>query len=249
MIRAIIVDDEPKNRKVLRALLTQFCPDVVVEDEAASADEAAALIEKKKPDVLFLDIEMPYGNGFDLLDRLMPVDFEIIFITAFDEYTLKAFKYSALDYLLKPVNIEELQAAVEKASKKIHLKNINQQLANLLQNIRHSESSSSRLAVPSQDGFFFIAMQDIIRIEAKGNYTHIYSRDGQKHVSSRTIKQYEEMLPRRQFFRIHNSHIINLTFIKKYHKGRGGHVEMSDGAHLEVATRRKDDFLALFEIN
>lgn len=249
MIRAIIVDDEPKNRKVLRSLLTQFCPQVVVEHEAGSADEAAVIIQQQKPDILFLDIEMPYGNGFDLLDRLMPVDFEIIFITAFDEYTLKAFKYSALDYLLKPVNIEELQAAVEKASKKIHLKNINQQLSNLLQNIRHAESGISKLAVPSQDGFFFLALADIIRIEAKGNYTNIFSADGQKHVSSRTIKQYEEMMPRRQFFRIHNSHIINLSFIKKYHKGRGGLVEMSDGAMLEVATRRKDDFLALFDVS
>lgn len=249
MIRAIIVDDEPKNRKVLRSLLTQFCPGVVVENEAASADEATGMILQQKPDILFLDIEMPYGNGFDLLDRLMPVDFEIIFITAFDEYTLKAFKYSALDYLLKPVNIEELQAAVEKASKKIHLKTINQQLSNLLQNIRHEESSTSKLAVPSQDGFFFISLQDIIRIEARGNYTSIFGSDGQKHVSSRTIKQYEEMLPRRQFFRIHNSHIINLAFIKRYHRGRGGQVEMSDGALLEVATRRKDDFLALFDIN
>lgn len=249
MIKAIIVDDEPKNRKVLRSLLTQFCPQVVVENEAGSADEATVMIQQEKPDILFLDIEMPYGNGFDLLDRLMPVDFEIIFITAFDEYTLKAFKYSALDYLLKPVNIQELQTAVDKASKKIHLKNINQQLSNLLQNIRHSESTSSKLAVPSQDGFFFISLNDIIRIEAKGNYTSIFSNDGQKHVSSRTIKQYEEMLPPRQFFRIHNSHIINLAFIKKYHKGRGGQVEMSDGALLEVATRRKDDFLALFDIS
>ena len=247
MIRAIIVDDEPKNRKILRSLLTDYCPQVVVEHEAGSAEEAVPLVQASNPDILFLDIEMPYGNGFDLLDKLMPVNFEIIFITAFDEYTMKAFKYSALDYLLKPVNIQELQQAVEKASKKIHLKNINQQLTNLLQNIRHTQTTVPKLALPTQDGFMFITLQDIIRIEASGNYTSIHSVDGQKHVSSRTIKQYDEMLPARQFFRIHNSHIVNLNFIKKYHKGRGGYVEMSDGALLEVATRRKDDFLALFD--
>ncbi|MGB8191965.1 MAG: LytTR family DNA-binding domain-containing protein [Chitinophagaceae bacterium] len=246
MIKAIIVDDEPKNRKILRSLLSEFCPEVVVENEAGSAAEAVPIIQAARPDIVFLDIEMPYGNGFDLLDMLMPVNFEIIFITAFDEYTMKAFKYSALDYLLKPVNIQELQEAVEKASKKVHLKNINQQLANLLQNMRQQQATIPKLAMPTQDGFMFIALQDIIRIEAKGNYTHIYCSDGQKHVSSRTIKQYEELLPPRQFFRVHNSHIINLNFIKKYHKGRGGQVEMSDGALLEVATRRKDDFLDLF---
>lgn len=245
MIRAIIVDDEPKNRKVLRSLLEKFCPQVTVEQEAGSAQEALEVIALSKPDLLFLDIEMPYGNGFDLLDQLMPVDFEIIFITAFDEYTLKAFKYSALDYLLKPVNIEELQSAVERASKKIHLKSINQQLANLLQNMAPNKAAVSKIAVPTNDSYVFLALRDILRLEARGNYTCIYTNDGGKHISSRNIKQYDELLPEKQFFRIHNSHIINLEHVKKYRRGRGGEVEMADGALLEVATRRKDAFLAL----
>src|SRR5215213_4252247 len=147
MIRAIIVDDEPKNRKILRSLLERFCPEVTIENEAGSAREAMEVITVSNPDLLFLDIEMPFGNAFDLLDQLMPVNFEIIFITAFDEYTLKAFKYSALDYLLKPVSIEELKAAVKKAVQKIHLKTINEQLSNLLQNFRGHHSQASRIAI------------------------------------------------------------------------------------------------------
>lgn len=247
MIRAIIVDDEPKNRKVLRSLLTDFCPDIIIAGEAGSAEDAAKVIAAEKPDLLFLDIEMPYGNAFDLLDKLMPVNFEIVFITAFDEYTLKAFRYSALDYLLKPVDIEELKAAVKKAAEKIHLKTLNKQLANLLQNIHPAKSATPKIALPTQEGFVFQSTRDIVRFEAKGNYTYIFTMDGQKHISSRTIRQYEEMLPEKLFFRIHNSHIINLSYIKKYHKGRGGQVIMTDGTVLEVATRRKDDFLALFE--
>ena len=245
MIRAIIVDDEPKNRRILRQLLEKFCPQVAVEHEAGSAKEALEVIALSKPELLFLDIEMPYGNAFDLLDQLVPVDFEIIFITAFDEYTLKAFKYSALDYLLKPVNIEELQAAVERASKKIHLKSINQQLTNLLENLNSTKQPISKIAVPTNDSYVFVALREILRLEARGNYTCIYTADGSKHISSRNIKQYDEMLPEKQFFRIHNSHIVNLEHVKKYRRGRGGEVEMADGAVLEVATRRKDAFLGL----
>lgn len=247
MIRAIIVDDEPKNRKILRALLEKFCPEVAIEGEAATAREALEIIPATRPDLLFLDIEMPYGNAFDLLDQLMPVDFEIIFITAFDEYTLKAFKYSALDYLLKPVNIEELRAAVKKAAQQVHLKTINEQLSNLLHDFRGQQSQASRLAIPTNEGFIFVPTQDILRFEAWSNYTYIYTRQGQRYVSSRTIKQYEEMLGGSQFFRIHNSHIINLAFVKKYLKGRGGEVEMTDGTVLEVASRRKEAFLSLFD--
>jgi two-component system, LytTR family, response regulator len=246
IMRAIIVDDEIKNRKLLRSLLEQFCPQVTIEGEAGSAAEAAAVIQQTRPDLIFLDIEMPYGNAFDLLDQLMPVDFEIIFITAFDEYTLKAIKYSALDYLLKPVNIEELQEAVQKASQKIHRRTINQQLLHLLQNMGPG-SKLSKIALPTQEGFVFAAIQDIVRLEAKGNYTHIFTSDRQHHVSSKTIQQYEKILPEKLFFRIHNSYIINLNFVKRYHRGRGGEVEMSDGTILEVAVRRKDAFLDLFK--
>ena len=176
----------------------------------------------------------------------MPINFEIIFITAFDAYTLKAFKYSALDYLLKPVSIDELKTAVLKAKERIRVKNINVQLQNLLFNINKPNSSLQKIALPNNDGLVFIQLSEIIRFEAKGGYTYVHCTDNQKYVSSRIIKEYEEILPTDIFFRIHNSHIINLNYVKKYHKGRGGLIEMSDSALIEVATRRKEEFLGKF---
>jgi two-component system, LytTR family, response regulator len=246
MINALIVDDEPKNIRILQGLLDESCPDVKIVGEAISAETAIPLIREKNPDLVFLDIEMPYGNAFDLLDKIMPVNFEIIFITAFDDYTLKAFKYSALDYLLKPVSIDELKSAVQKAKERIRFKNINSQLQNLMFNINKSNASLQKIALPFNDGLVFVLLSDIIRFEAKGGYTHVYLSNNEKYISSKIIKEYEELLPEDIFFRIHNSHIINLNFVKKYHKGRGGMIEMTDTAMIEVATRRKDEFLARF---
>ena len=246
MINALIVDDEPKNIRILQGLLDKSCPDVTIVGEAISAETAIPLIRDKNPDLVFLDIEMPYGNAFDLLDKIMPVNFEIIFITAFDDYTLKAFKYSALDYLLKPVSIDELKIAVFKAKERIRFKNINAQLQNLVFNINKTNASLQKIALPCNDGLVFVLLSEIIRFEAKGGYTHVYVSNNQKYISSRIIKDYEELLPEDIFFRIHNSHIINLNFVKKYHKGRGGMIEMADNAMIEVAIRRKDEFLARF---
>jgi two-component system LytT family response regulator len=246
MINALIIDDEPKNIRILYGLLNESCPEVQVIGEAVSAETAIPLIHEKQPDLVFLDIEMPYGNAFDLLDKIMPVNFEIIFITAFDDYTLKAFKYSALDYLLKPVSIDELKGAIQKAKERIRVKSINQQLQNLLFNIGKPSPSLQKIALPCKDGLEFVLLTDIIRFEAKGGYTNVIGINNQKYISSRTIKEYEEILPDDIFFRIHNSHIINLNRIKKYHKGRGGVIEMSDNAMIEVATRRKDEFLGRF---
>lgn len=248
MINALIVDDEPKNIRILRGLLHESCPDVRIIGEAISAETAIPLIADTQPDLVFLDIEMPHGNAFDLLDKIMPINFEIIFITAFDAYTLKAFKYSALDYLLKPVSIDELKTAIAKAKERIKDKNINIQLQNLLFNINKPNSSLQKIALPNNDGLVFIQLSEIIRFEAKGGYTYVHGNDNQKFVSSRIIKEYEEILPADLFFRIHNSHIINLNYVKKYHKGRGGLIEMSDNALIEVATRRKEEFLARFGI-
>jgi two-component system, LytTR family, response regulator len=246
MINALIVDDEPKNIRILQGLLAECCPDVRITGEAVSAETAIPLIAEKRPDLVFLDIEMPHGNAFDLLDRIMPIDFEIIFITAFDAYTLKAFKYSALDYLLKPVSIDELRTAVQKAKERIRFKNINVQLQNLMFNINKPNSSMQKIALPNNEGLVFVQLSEIIRFEAKGGYTYVHATDNQKYISSRIIKEYEEILPAEIFYRIHNSHIINLNFVKKYHKGRGGLIEMSDNALIEVATRRKEEFLAKF---
>jgi two-component system, LytTR family, response regulator len=246
-MRTIIVDDEPKNVRILNKLLTDYCKDVKIIGSAADSNEAMHLINELKPDLVFLDIEMPNGNAFDLLDKLMPIHFEIIFITAFENYSLKAFKYSALDYLLKPVSIEDLEIAVQKAKNQTNNKNINLQVKSLLQNINVANKGLQKIAVHTLEGLEFLKIENIIRLEAKGSYTEFYLNDKSKIIGSKSIKEYEDLLSEDIFIRIHNSHIVNLNYIKKYHKGRGGYIILEDGKNIEVATRRKYDFLSRFE--
>lgn len=247
MVRAVIIDDEPKNLRILSRLLNDYCPMVALVGEADNGQAGIELIRREKPNLVFLDIEMPYGNAFDMLDALQPVDFEIIFVTAFDTYSLKAFRYSALDYLLKPIDIGELKKAVGRAVERITAKKMDfMQLELLLNRLGKSQSVINKLALPSDEGLIFVSVEDIIRCESKGGYTYFYKQNGEKVISSRNIKEYEDILPENIFFRVHNSHIINLQFVKKYHKGRGGCIEMQDGALIEVAIRRKDDFLSRF---
>ena len=243
MINALIIDDEPKNIKVMKNMLKEFCPQVQLIGDANNSNDGKELIQQKNPELVFLDIEMPYGNGFDLLNALMPVDFEVIFVTAFDKYLLQALKYSALDYLLKPVNIDELKNAVQNAELRIRKYSINQQLNILLDNFKKQESGLKKIAIPTVDGFDFILIDDIIRCEAQGAYTRIYTANSKKILVSRPLKDYENLLPEDIFFRIHNSHLVNLNYIKKYNRGRGGFIELDDGTVIEVATRRKDEFL------
>ena len=246
MISAVIIDDEPKNIKVMKNMLNDFCPQVALIGEANNSAEGRELILQKKPQLVFLDIEMPYGNGFDLLNALMPIDFEIVFVTAFDKYMLQALKYSALDYLLKPVNIEELKTAVQHAQERINKNSINQQLSILLENFKKQDSGLKKIAVPTAEGFDFILIEDIVRCEAQGPYTRIYSKGSKKFLVSKPLKDYENLLPNNIFLRVHNSHLVNLNYVKKYNRGRGGYIEMEDGTTLEVATRRKDEFLNRF---
>jgi len=246
MINAVIIDDEPKNIKVMKNMLKEFCPQVQVIGDANNSNDGKELIHQKKPELVFLDIEMPYGNGFDLLNALMPVDFEVVFVTAFDKYMLQALKYSALDFLLKPVNIDELKNAVQNAELRIRKNSINQQLSILLDNFKKQESGLKKIAIPTVDGFDFILIENIIRCEAQGAYTRIHVTDSKKILVSRPLKDFENLLPEDIFFRIHNSHLINLNYIKKYNRGRGGLVELDDGSVLEVAARRKDEFLNRF---
>ena len=246
MINAVIIDDETRNIKLMKNILGKFCPQVRLIGDASNGLTGKELILQKKPDLVFLDIEMPYGNGFDLINDLMPVDFEVIFVTAFDKYMLQALKYSALDYLLKPVNIDELKQAVQNAELRIRKNSINQQLNILLDNFKKQEPGLKKIAIPTPDGFDFIMVDDIIRCEALGAYTKIHINDSKKIVVSKTLKDYETILPEDIFFRIHNSHLINLNYIKKYNRGRGGFIELDDGSIIEVASRRKDEFLKRF---
>lgn len=247
MIKAIIVDDEPRNIRILKNLLEEFCPEVIVGGEAESAETAIHLIRSAQPDLVFLDIEMPFGNAFDLLDKLMPVNFQVIFVTAFDNYALKAFRYYALDYLLKPVDIEELKAAVKKAVERVKEKNMSQTLDVFIQTMKPSKNTLQKIGLPTNDGLVFTNIEDIVRCEASGSYTIIYLHDKQKFIVSKSLKEYEDLLPEDNFCRIHHSHIVNLAYVKKYFKGRGGYIEMNDNTTIEVATRKRDEFLAKFE--
>jgi two-component system LytT family response regulator len=246
MINYLLIDDEPKNIRLLQKMLEEFCPDTCFAGAASSAKEGEDLIRKTLPDLVFLDIQLSHENAFDLLDRLLPVNFEVIFVTAFDDYTLRAFRYAALDYLLKPVNIRELIAAVQRASERLRLRNTNRQLQNLLANLRHPDVTSHKLALPNAESLTFISVEDIIRCEASGSYTTFFMKNGDKMLSTKTIREYEDLLPSDLFLRIHNSHIVNLQYIKKYHKGRGGYIEMEGSVSIEVSTRRKSKFLERF---
>ncbi|MBS1668530.1 MAG: response regulator transcription factor [Bacteroidetes bacterium] len=247
MIRTVIIDDEYRNISILKAVVSKFCPELQVIADARDAREGFEIISLHKPDLLFLDIEMPYGNAFDLLDKLMPIDFEVIFVTAFNEYALKAFRYSAIDYLLKPVSIVELKKSVERAVKRINDREANDNLKNLMHNFRAQTDIGKKIAIPNKEGMVFIPVADIIRCEASGSYTNLFLKGVGKVVSSKSIKEYEDLLPTALFFRVHHSHIINMGEIKKYHRGRGGEVEMTDGVKIDVAVRRKDEFLARLE--
>lgn len=246
MIKSIIIDDEPNSVEVLHEMLTRFCPVVSVAATADNINTARDLIMMHQPDIIFIDIEMPFGNAFDLLNNLPSINFEVIFVTAFDNYALNAIKLSALDYLLKPVSIKDLQAAVMKAEEKIKSKNISSRIENLLYNLKSPPSSSKRLALPTFEGLIFLDTDDFVRLEASNNYTFIFLKDKSKIIVSRPLKEFEGMLDMTSFSRVHHSHIINHNYIKKYHRGRGGYVEMEDGSSIEVSTRKKDEFLSKF---
>jgi two-component system, LytTR family, response regulator len=246
MLQAILIDDEPKNNRILKGMLEQFCPQVQVIGQASNVATAMPLLQQHAPDLIFLDIRMPGQDGFALLDALPAATFDVIFVTAFDHYALKAIRYCALDYLLKPINITILQQAVKRAEAKQQLKNTRVQLEHLLANLQ-KPAAQQKLALPSKEGLQFITVSDILRLESNKGYTFFHLRNGHKILSARNISEYEALLPMDIFFRAHHSHLVNLHGIKKYHRGRGGYLEMEDGSTVELAIRRKEAFLQRFK--
>ncbi|HEY0653739.1 MAG TPA: LytTR family DNA-binding domain-containing protein [Chryseosolibacter sp.] len=247
MLKSIIVDDEFKSRESLKALIEKFCESIEVATLCQNGDEAIRAIAEYKPDIVFLDIQLQRESGFDILEKLDKVEFEIIFTTAYSEFAVRAFKFSAIDYLLKPVDVNDLRNAVEKARKRI-LGNISERMNQLAQTIKGNTFKHSRLAVPSSEGLVFVSVDNILYCEASGNYTNIHMSDGRKFVVSRTLKEYEEMLDGLDFFRIHNSFLINLHLIKKYIRGEGGQVVMTNDQALDVSKAKKKSFLEKIKI-
>jgi two-component system, LytTR family, response regulator len=242
MLKSIIIDDELKSRESLKKMLLTFCENIEVMATCQSVMEAVEAINRTKPDVIFLDIQMQGETGFDLLTQLKSVDFEVIFTTAHSEYAIKAIKFSAIDYLLKPIDVTELQAAVEKV-RNTKGGNIVERMQQLLQNMKTPSPDKYKLALPTAEGLTFIKIEDVMYLKASGNYTEIFMHNGQKHLVSRHLKEYDDLLAEQNFFRIHHSTLINVNFIKNYVRGEGGYVIMSDSSSLDVSRRKKDAFL------
>lgn len=242
-IKAIIVEDEVKGRNNLKSMLKEHCPQVEVAGEAASVKEGLELFQQEKlqPELAFLDINLPDGQVFQLLNQLDIIDFDIIFVTAFEEYALKAFEYSSLGYIVKPIDPDKLTEAVDKVRPRNN-RSIKERLE-LFQHHFNNPNAFEKISIPAIDGIYFINIKEIVRCEAEDNYTHIHLQNGDRITASKTIKFYEDLLNGMNFYRVHKSHLINLNYMRKFVKGDGGFLIMDDDKHIEVSRRRRPAFL------
>jgi len=242
-MRAVIVDDEPDARDALRLALERYCPEIEIIASSENPEDGLEQIKKQKPDLLFLDVDMPGMSGFDVLNQLTESNMNVIFVTAHDKYAIKAIRFSALDYLLKPVDAEDLQRAVKRAVEKRNHGENKIKVKSFLDNVRSQQERLGKLSVPTMEGLLFLDIHEIVYCKADDNYTEIILNNKEKIVVSKTLKDVEEMLEGYSFFRIHQSYLINLKFMQRYVKGDGGYVVMKDGASLDVSRRKKEEFL------
>ncbi|MDE3182518.1 MAG: response regulator transcription factor [Bacteroidota bacterium] len=246
-LRAIIIDDEMTSLQNLKQKLVQFCKPVDVIAAIQNPEEAIVLIKELRPDLLFLDIEMPKMNGFRMLEELGTYDAEIIFTTAYNNFAIDAMRISAFDYLVKPVSIEELENAVNRLIEKKSMQT-RDRLSVLKQSLHENKSQENKIAVPLTDGLQFIVIKDIARIESSSSYSRIFLTNGQTILVTKLLKEFEELLIPYRFFRVHHSHLINLNYIKKYLRGIGGQVLMENGDLIDVARRKKEEFISLISM-
>ncbi len=243
MIKTVIIEDEKKSSDALLHLLQKNCPDISVAGVAASVKEGIETAKNLRPELIFLDVMMPDGSGFDVLEKLSDLKFDLIFTTASEKFAVKAIKYSALDYLLKPIDAEELKLAVKKVADRKSNTSSEKNLASLLENIKKSDEQYSKITLPTGNAYEVVQVKDIIRCEANDNYTNIYMVGGKKFLVSGTLKHYEELLPEKDFVRVHHSHLINMIHMLRFLKEDGGYAVMSDGSKVEISRRKKEDFL------
>lgn len=250
-MKAIIIDDELSGREVLKKLVQLNCPQVTVVNTLNSIETGLHSIREDKPDLVFLDIQMPNASGFDLLNQLDKIDFEIIFVTAHDSFAIRAFKYAAVDYLLKPIKVTELIDAVQRADERIKNNQTQDNVKFMLEKVSPAKKAflNNKILLPTLGGYNIIEVSDITYCKSESNYTRFNFTDGKNLVVSKTLKEFELILLENNFFRIHRSYIINLNCIAKYNKGKGGEVVMKDGAILEVSREKKEEFLKLFSIS
>jgi two-component system LytT family response regulator len=246
MITAVIVDDEELGRNVLRNMIRKYFPEITITGEAGSVREARGIIATTVPSLVFLDIEMPGGSGFDLLEQIENPPFSVIFTSAYNQYAVKAFKYSAVDYLLKPINIDELSNAIKKLQSPESRVSMQLALQHFMESYNQTGvSKNNKVALPTMDGLAFIDIADIIRCEADGKYTWCFVTGAKKLYSTRSLMDFEEQLTPQGFCRIHHAHLVNLNHIKNYVKGAGGYVVMSNGDNVIVSKRKKENFIRL----
>lgn len=243
-LKAILIDDELPSLQNLQQKLEEFCPDINVIATAQKPEEAIRLIEQHQPDVIFLDIEMPRMNGFKMLEEIKEKDFDIIFITAYNHYAIDAIRISAFDYLVKPVPVRDLQNSVNRLINS-HRKQMPEKLDVLRQNLSNSRSQNDKITIVTNEGVDFYEITQIIRIESSSNYSKIHFKDGKILLVTKLLKDFEEILAPYRFYRIHNSHLINLSYLKKYLRGDGGQVIMQNDEVIDVARRKKEEFLKL----
>jgi len=242
MIKAVIVDDEPYCCQTLVTLLTRYCPMVEVTGIYHSGVTALPAIKARPPQILFLDIEMPQMNGFELLQQLPEINFELIFTTSYDQYAIKAIRFSALDYLLKPIDREELQKAVQKVARRLDHP-LAQQIDILLKKLHQPAVTINKVALPTMEGLQMVPLASIISCTSEGSYTIFFLMNNKKLIVSRLLKEVEDMLREHSFIRVHNSYIVNINEIEKYIKGEGGYLIMSDGSSIDVSRSRKNALL------
>jgi two-component system, LytTR family, response regulator len=247
MMRTIIIDDEEKARKTIYNYLSLSCKEAEVVAQADSVESGYQAIVTFKPDLVLLDINLTDGTGFDLLKKFDRITFKIIFITAYEEYAIKAFKFSALDYLLKPVNPQELVEAIEKAGKTIENENVELRFKAFLTNYDNKPKTEKKLVLKTSENIFLVDIKDIIRCEADGGYTTFFLADGRKILVSKNLKEYEDILTEYNFFRPHHSHLVNLSYMLSFEKRDGGSIVMKDKSMVPVSTRRKDELMNIFE--
>jgi two-component system, LytTR family, response regulator len=239
-IRYLVIDDEKNNIENLSFLLKENCPSLEMTGSAVSGEEGIQLIQTTQPDLVFLDIQMPGMTGFDMLQKLTSINFEVIFVTAFDQYGIQAIKFSALDYLLKPLDVEELKKAVAKAMRKIEAKQQNNNINNLLKYLQTPKQESPRIALPTLQETHYIKLEEIVRCEASDNYTAFFLSSGDKIIVSRTLKEYADLLKTHFFIRTHQSHLVNTHFVKSLLKEDGGSLLLTDKTKIPISRQYLD---------
>lgn len=245
-IKSVIVEDELAAREALKNYLAKYCPQIEIIGEAQNSREAIPLLHELQPQLVFLDVEMPFGNAFDVLEGCKDLHFETIFVTAFSEYSLKALNQSAAYYLLKPISIEELILAVNKVQQQLMKQELFNRNQIIVQNFRESKIEKQQVILPTLEGFEVVKMEEIVRLRGNGNFTDIHLSDGTKKMVCRFLKHFDEMLDF-PFMRVHKSHIINLNFVKSYHKSLGGYVTLFDETEIEISVNYKEGFLRRFK--